>query len=449
MNGPRVVAMALLASACVLLGVAVLDKLPTTALVDRDPAEDTGAAADAPLDRWALDGDDAPSLVDLARSLPVDPLPGEAAPGPDEPRFTEHTIGRGEALGLILPRFGLPTAAVLAAAKPHHDLSRIRAGKVLRFKTEPGAEAPSELHYALDQDRTLVVYIDEEAESGWSARVDEVTYDTKLATREFEVTSTLWAAAVEAGLQPADIAGLAGVYRFDLDFNTEVRAGARVRMVVEELWTGGEFVRLGTPVAVELTNSGKEYVAIHFQDRDNEPAYYDAQGRARKKAFLRSPLKFSRVTSGFNKNRYHPVLKRKRPHYGVDFGAPTGTPVHAVGDGVVSLAGTHGGHGRHVKLDHAGPYESSYSHLSRIAVKRGQKVRQGQIIGYVGSTGLATGPHLHYQFWVDGKYVNPLTVKLPSEGTPAIQDTSGFAAWRDHHLSLLDEDDGSVVADAQ
>lgn len=448
MNAPRVVALALLVSACAVLGVAVALKAPP-ALQTLLPSADAAAAHldSAPAARaLPLRADDAPPLVDAGAPFARDAMPGEAAPTADEPTFTEHTIGRGQALGTILPKYGLPTAAVLAAARPHHDLAKIRAGKVLKFKTEPGADAPTELHYALDQDRTLVVFAEED---GWSARVDEITYDTRLSTREFEVTSTLWAAAMEAGLQPSDIAGLAGVYRFDLDFNTELRAGAQVRMVVEELWTGGEFVRLGAPVAVELTNSGKEYVAIRYQDGDREAAYYDAQGRARKKAFLRSPLKFSRVTSGFNKNRYHPVLKRRRPHNGTDFGAPTGTPVHAVGDAVVTVAKTSGGHGRFVKLDHAGPYESSYSHLSRIAVKRGQKVRQGQVIGYVGSTGLATGPHLHYQFWVNGKYVDPMRVKLPSEGTPAIQNKAGFGAWRDRHLAMLGEGDSAVVADAQ
>ena len=432
MRRTRLVALTLLCSSLALLGVAVLRTLVPTA-----PA--------AP---------DAPGLA-TTEGLPPESGPSLAAPLPDSPQdasaapvWMTHEISRGEALGTILPRYGLPTAAVRTAALPHHDLAKIRAGQVLRFLTPPDATAPTEVHYKLGMDETLVVFQDAE---GWSARVDAITYETRVSTREFEVTTSLWAAAVEAGLHPRDIVGLAGVYRFDIDFNTEIRAGARIRMVVEELWDEQGFARLGAPLAVRMTNGGKDYVALRYADGDQDPQYYDAKGQARKKPFLRSPLKFSRVTSGFNRNRYHPVLKRRRPHNGVDFGAPKGTPVHAVGDGTVQFSGTNGGHGRFVKLDHAGPYESSYSHLSKLTVKKGQKVRQGQIVGYVGSTGLATGPHLHYQFWKNGAYVNPLTVKLPSAGVPAVKDKAGFAAFRDKWLAEIapGEDTGaSAVADA-
>ena len=426
MRRTRLVALTLLCSSLALLGIAVLRvAVPVgspPAIVDVPPTE-------------------GPSLAD--------PVAETAPDTPEGPVWTAHEITRGEALGTILPRYGLPTSAVRAAALPHHDLARIRAGQVLRFLTPPGAAAPTELHYKLGMDETLVVVRGDE---GWTARVDAVSYETRGATREFEVTTSLWAAAVEAGLHPRDIVGLAGVYRFDIDFNTEIRAGAKVRMVVEEKWDTQGFARLGAPLAVRMTNGGKDYVALRFQDGDNEAQYYDTKGRARKKPFLRSPLKFSRVTSGFNRNRYHPVLKRRRPHNGVDFGAPKGTPVHAIGDGKVEFSGTNGGHGRYVKLDHAGPYASSYSHLSKLTVKKGQRVRQGQIVGYVGSTGLATGPHLHYQFWKHGKYVNPLTVKLPSAGVPAVKDKAGFAAHRDKWLPEImpGEDTGATaLADAE
>lgn len=427
MRRTRLVAISLLCCSLALLGVAVFRTLPSGTADEGFPA--SAATADG----------DAPSLASQVPTTDV------VEP---QPSWTVHEIARGEALGTILPRYGLPTTSVLDAARPHHDLAKLQAGQNLRFLTPPGGDSPTEVHYKLGMDETLVVYKEGDA---WSARVDAVTYDRRIATREFEVTTSLWQAAVDAGLHPRDIVGLAGVYQWDIDFNTEIRAGARVRMVVEELWDEEGFARLGAPLAVVMRNGTKDYTAIRFEDGDREAQYYDTKGRARKKPFLRSPLKFSRVTSGFNRNRYHPVLKKRRPHNGVDFGAPTGTPVHAVGDGRVTFSGTNGGHGRFVKLDHAGPYASSYSHLSRLNVKKGQRVRQGQVIGYVGSTGLATGPHLHYQFWVNGKYVNPLTVKLPSDGAPAVKDKSGFNAWRDRWLAELTPtgDTGSTaVADA-
>lgn len=398
------------------------------------PAKEVAEAAVAP-------------VVDTATAEP------EAAPELAGPEWKTHTIAKGEVLGAILPDHGLPTLAVVDVAREHYDLTRIRAGRDIRFRYAPGATTADALSYALDADRTLVV---EQLDGIWTARVDAIEYDRAPSIREFTVERTLWGAATGAGLRPADIVALANVYRFDLDFNTEVRAGATARMVVDELSVDGEVKRLGAPLAVRFVNHGEEYVAIRYTTKDGSTRYYDASGKARKKPFLRSPLEFSRVTSGFNRNRYHPVLKRRRPHNGVDFGAPKGTPIRAVGDAVVTWAGPNGGHGRFVKLDHAGPYETSYSHLSRVSVRKGQKVRQGDIIGYVGSTGLATGPHLHYQFWVNGKYVNPLTVKLPNGGeTVPDSELSAFKAHRDTLLAQLDaaepvDEDASVsLADAE
>lgn len=400
-----------------------------------------------------------------ATELASQPVEAEPAPPPEPvgPAWTDHKIERGQVLSKILPRYGMPTSAVRNAAKEHYDLARIQAGKVLRFRTQPGETQADRLEYTLDEDHTLVVervveQITDEATGEltesvrWNGFVDAIEYEAREVERAFTVTSSLWAAAVKAGLRPRDIVGLAQVYRWDIDFNTEIRAGARAEMVVEELMVDSEPVKLGAPLAVRFTNDGEEYVAIRWTSEDGSTRYYDASGKARKKPFLRSPLDFSRVTSGFNaKGRFHPVLKRRRPHYGVDFGARKGTPVRAVGDAVVKFSGTNGGHGRYVKLDHEGPYASSYSHLSRISVRKGQRVKQGDIIGYVGSTGLATGPHLHYQFWVGGKYVNPLTVKLPNSGAAVPKaERKAFFAHRDRLLARLGQDEAAAltVADA-
>jgi murein DD-endopeptidase MepM/ murein hydrolase activator NlpD len=212
--------------------------------------------------------------------------------------------------------------------------------------------------------------------------------------------------------------------------------------VTEELSADGDFKKLGAIQAVRLTNptgggKTKEYVAIRYQTKDGTVGYYAPDGKARKKAFLRSPLEFSRVTSGFSKSRYHPVLKKSRAHNGVDLGAPTGTPVRAVADGVVEFAGKAGGHGNHVKLAHDGPYETGYSHLSKILVHQGAHVHQGQIVGLVGMTGLATGPHLHYEFFVHGKYVNPMTVDLPLTEELKPDELPAFYAVRDALLERL------------
>jgi murein DD-endopeptidase MepM/ murein hydrolase activator NlpD len=321
-----------------------------------------------------------------------------------------HTIDRGETLSVILENVGLPSHDIQEAAKPFYDLANIRAGRTITFKMRQGETTPHIVLYPLDEDNTVRV---ERTGDTWTAAVDTIEYESTEAIREFNVESTFWGAAAKAGLRASDIVKLASVFKFDVDFNTELRGGAQVKMVIEELYTDGRFAKLGTPLAVRLENNGHEFLAIHHENDDGEVGYYDLKGVARKKAFLRSPLPFSRVTSGFNPRRYHPVLKKRRPHNGTDFGAPQGTAIRATGSGTVVSSGRNGGHGNFVKIDHPGPYASSYSHMHKIKVKRGQKVKQGQIIGTVGSTGMSTGPHLHYQFWKNNRFVNPMTADLP------------------------------------
>lgn len=370
---------------------------------------------------------------------PILDLPPMGSLEPPEPeplvRQQRYTIASGDTAGGLLRRFGARVDQVIAAAKPHYDLTKLRAGKVMDLTWHDPEPEPVRLAYGLDEDRTLVL---ERAGAEWIGRLDVVTYEAKPATREIVVKTSLWQAAVDAGLRPTDIAALAEVFEYDVDFNTEIQPGARARMAVDELWRDGAVAKLGPPHAVRFENGGKSYVAVRFQRPDGSWGYYDKDGMSRKKAFLRSPLAFSRVTSGFSLARYHPILKRSRPHLGVDYGAPKGTPVRAIGDGVVETASYSGGHGNFVKIDHEGPYASSYSHLSKISVKHGQKVRQGQVIGEVGSTGLATGPHLHFQFWVNDRYVNPQTLELPRTEPLPPAELATFQAERDRWLALID-----------
>lgn len=396
-----------------------------------------GAVAVAALTFVLLDKDPEP-VVEQAPVV-VAPAP---PPGPVISQVP-HVIQSGETLGTILQNFGLSAREIREAALPITDLAKIRAGRTLTFVVSDQEPTPHAVRYPMGEDKTLVIA---KSDDGWAANLEQVEYTVKEAVREFTVQSSFWAAAMSAGLRPGDIAGLANVYRYDVDFNTEIRKGATVRMWVQELYQGDELAKLGRPLAVRFTNSGKEYTAIHHVHANGDQGYFDDKGIARKKAFLRSPLKFSRVTSGFNRKRFHPILKKRRPHLGVDFGARKGTPVHASGEGVVVHAGRNGGHGKFVKIDHPGPYQSSYSHLSKINVKRGQKIRQGQVIGKVGSTGMSTGPHLHYQFWVKGKIVNPMTVKLPRNQPLPDSERPNFEANRDRWLEQLDSA-GPAVAD--
>ncbi len=215
---------------------------------------------------------------------------------------------------------------------------------------------------------------------------------------------------------------IADIFSTDIDFHRDLRRGDRFTVVYETFHDQGEWLRTGRVLAAEFVNNDKVYQAVWFQYGENEGGYYTLEGKNIRKAFLRSPLEFSRITSGFTTARFHPVLQEWRAHRGIDYGAPTGARVKATGDGVVEFAGRQGGYGNLVVLRHQSQYTTWYGHLSGMAkgLRKGARVAQGEVIGYVGSTGLATGPHLHYEFRISNVHQNPLRVVLPS--APPITD---------------------------
>ncbi|MCK6506192.1 peptidoglycan DD-metalloendopeptidase family protein [Myxococcota bacterium] len=358
-------------------------------------------------------------------------------PPPTPPAVTlRHRIGPGDTLGQVLSGYGIDAHALREAALAHHDLARLREGRDLMLVYPPDAGEVAELRYELSEDEQLVAVREG---AGWQAHVEQAVYQARMVRRDFTVQATLWDAAVDAGLRPADILALAHIFESDVDFNTEVQQGARVELVVEEKTRADGFQKLGAPLAARFHNAGKEWVATRWQPPGaREPDYYDDEGFNRRGAFLRSPLEFSRVTSGFSKGRFHPILKTKRAHLGTDFGAPTGTPVRSVARGTVLKAGRNGGHGNYVEVQHEGPYRTSYSHLSRILVRKGEVVGQGQVVGQVGSTGLSTGPHLHFQLWVNGRHADAMTADLPRNERLGEDALPAFHAWRAQVRQVLD-----------
>jgi murein DD-endopeptidase MepM/ murein hydrolase activator NlpD len=234
--------------------------------------------------------------------------------------------------------------------------------------------------------------------------------------RSGEIRNSLFGATDAAGIPDAIAIQLAEIFSTDIDFYRDLRKGDRFSLVYEVLSQRGQPVRTGRILAAEFTNDQKAYSAYWFQAEDGKGGYYSADGKNLRKAFLRSPLEFSRVTSGFSSGRLHPVLNIMRAHKGIDYGAPTGTRVRSVSDGTVDFAGRQGGFGNLVVIKHQGAYSTAYGHLNGFAagIRKGTRVNQGDTIGYVGQTGLATGPHLHYEFRVNAQQVNPLAVNLPS-----------------------------------
>jgi murein DD-endopeptidase MepM/ murein hydrolase activator NlpD len=361
-------------------------------------------------------------------------LHGPCVPPPDS-AHVDYTIRSGDNIAAILQRFGVPSGAVLEAAAAHYDLSRIRSGRTLRIEYRRGLAHASGLRYPIDEDTTLVVGF--EAPVGWNARLELVQYEQRQVERQFVVQSSLWNAAMDAGLRPNDVVRLAEIFQWDIDFNTELKKGDTFTMVAEGLFMEGELRKLGAIHAVALHSGQSDLIAIRHEGVEGE-GYFDPDGKARRKPFLRSPLAFSRVSSGFNaRGRLHPVTGKRRPHYGTDFAAPTGTPIRSVGNGVVTAAHNAGGYGLLVRIRHDGGYESGYAHMSKILVRKGQRVKQGQTIGKVGSTGLSTGPHCHYELQLNGRYVNPLTAKLPVSVPLPKSEQAAFAVERDRWLPVL------------
>jgi len=362
--------------------------------------------------------------------VPVEePVVAAATPlqAPVDRVLVDLKIRPGTSLGLLLQPWGVHESTVRGAALELYDLSRIRPDRSLTVGWEEGASGVNQVRYAIDQDNVVVARL---TNGAWSAEMESVEYTGTTELIQFSITHSLWADGLGAGLRPADLPELARVFEYTVDFNTELHPNATFDIVAEVLRAPGRPQKLGDVRAIRLTNAGETYEAVGFLVGENVN-YYTPEGKAFKRPFLRSPLEFSRVTSGFNPKRYHPVLKKVRPHNGTDFGAPTGTSVRTVGDGRVVFAGRNGGHGNFVKIDHGNGYVTSYSHLSRISVSKGSRVKQGQIVGKVGATGLATGPHLHYQMWKNGRFVDALKVKvptmepLPKAQMPAFQEQAG------------------------
>jgi murein DD-endopeptidase MepM/ murein hydrolase activator NlpD len=321
-----------------------------------------------------------------------------------------HPITRGETIVAILERYGVPTAEaqeLYATAKPAFDLRRLVAGRPLKLGFTADQRLVS-LRYQVDDERQLRV---RRRGRGFTASIESLPYQVRAVGSGGVIESSFYAAARRAGVPDPVISRVVDLLAWKIDFSTEVHAGDRFRVLYEErILAGGRGTKPGRVLAADFNGRSGTASAFFYENDRGETTYLDADGRILDGGLLRYPLDFTRITSAFSHSRFHPILKRRRPHLGVDFAAPFGTPVRAVGAGFVRSAGTNGGFGRHVEIDHGGGLVSAYSHLRAIqpSLRAKARVERGQLIGWVGRTGLATGPHLHFAIFDRGKYVNPL-----------------------------------------
>ena len=323
-------------------------------------------------------------------------------------------IQRGDTVNELFRRMNVEDAIAaeyLRRGQAATSLGQLTAGRAVQAETDVEGSLLA-LRY-LDNNGSQIVV----EKNGGSFRTS--TLPAQLERRQFmrtgEITSTLFAATDEAELPEPAANQLAEIFGGDIDFHRDLRKGDKFTVVYEMTYSNGEPVRTGRIQAAEFINQGKPYRVVYFETDANRGDYYTPEGKSVRKAFLRSPLEFSRVSSRFSLSRFHPVLGTWRAHKGVDYAASTGTKVKVTADGVVSFVGTQGGYGKVIMVNHQGRYTTVYGHLSRFAsgLRQGQRVEQGAIIGYVGSTGLASGPHLHYEFKINGQQRDPLRVALP------------------------------------
>ena len=381
---------------------------------------------------------DSIELVDPSETDPslgsTDPL--NTPPAKPERNWTTVTVRSGQSMDRIFKELGL-SARLLHELVNLDDrtqrLVTIKPGDVFYFAFNDQGEFEALKGEYDEQNWLLVEQQASEDDPELVSQLEPRLMETRVVEASGVIENSLFNAAKKAKLSDNMTMTLANVFGWDIDFALDIRKGDRFSLIYEEIWRDGEYLRDGPILAARFTNRGETFEAIRF-DAGDGPDYYDPEGRRMRKAFLRAPLNFSRVTSNFNPRRFHPVTRQIRPHNGTDYGAAPGTPVWSAGDGVVIESAKNRVNGNYVFVQHGNHIVTRYLHLNRRDVKRGDRVSQGQTIGTVGSTGLATGPHLHYEFLVNGVHRDPRTVDLPpADPLPEIHR----AAFADHSQPLM------------
>jgi murein DD-endopeptidase MepM/ murein hydrolase activator NlpD len=370
---------------------------------------------------------------------PAAPEAPAAAPGREPPEPVEIVLKRGETLETALRRTGVErgeAAAIVAALRGSVNMRRLAPGE--RLAVRPGSDGKlAEISYARSPAERYEIRPG--GDGKWAVTAVRPDVDTRVVAITGEVRDSLFASMERLGEAAGLTARLVNLFEWDFDFAADSLPGDRFRLLVEKRYVGDLFLGYGDVLIAQYSSAGRSLLtSVGFDDTAGRREYYDASGRSVKKMFLRAPLDFTRVTSGFSHARFHPVLGGYRPHLAVDYGAPIGTPVRAVADAVVTQAGWNGGYGLSISLRHGRGYETMYNHLSKIDVRPGERVRQRQVIGRVGSTGLSTAPHLDYRVRKGGVLVNPLGEKfIPGSPVPAHR-RAAFAVHVEALLERLD-----------
>ncbi|WP_462379978.1 peptidoglycan DD-metalloendopeptidase family protein [Pseudomonas sp. Marseille-QA0892] len=366
---------------------------------------------------------------------------------PADPLSHSVTVANGDTLSTVFAKVGLSgqdVHNVLGSSKEAKQLSRLNIGQVLDFTMTAEGQ--------LDSLTTKISALETLTLTQRDGRYTLAKEKAKPVLRERyargTIDSSLFLAASRAGLPQSMTFDLANIFGYDIDFAMDLRKGDEFEVIYEDKHVDGKKVGNGNILAARFVNRGKTYTAVRYVDKQGSASYYTASGDSMRKAFIRTPVEFARISSRFSSGRMHPVLHKMRAHKGVDYAAPRGTPIKATGDGKVILAGVKGGYGNTIIVQHGNRYRTLYAHMQGFAkgMKSGATVKQGQVIGYIGATGLATGPHLHYEFHVNGVHVDPLGEKLPMADPIAGNEKQRFMQRAQPLMARMDQERDTTLA---
>ncbi len=341
--------------------------------------------------------------------------------------WQQADIRRGDTIASILNRLDISdqdSTDFMQAARGSKAMRQLKPGKTIQVQTSAEGELLA-LRYVFGDEQLFLM---EKTDDEFKMTEQPLELDSQIHMKSGEISTSLFAATDSAGIPNSIAMQLTEIFASEIDFYRDLRQGDRFTVVYETLSNSGKRAKTGRVLAVEFINKGKSHQAIYFKASSGADGYYTPEGESLRKDFLLSPLAFSRVSSGFSQARYHPILKEWRAHKGIDYAAPTGTPVRATATGIVQFSGSQRGYGNLIVLKHNGKFETAYGHLSRFAsgLSKGKRINQGDVIGYVGATGMATGPHLHYELRVDGLQRDPTKMALPTAPPITKRDLLAF-----------------------
>ncbi|SDB44909.1 peptidoglycan DD-metalloendopeptidase family protein [Pseudomonas sp. NFACC13-1] len=367
-----------------------------------------------------------------------------------EPEHREVIVAKGDTLSTLFEKVGLPSTSVheiLASDKQAKQFTQLQRGQKLEFELNPDGQL-NNLHTKLSDLESITLT---KNDKGYVFNRVTAKPTVRSTYVHGVINSSLSQSAARAGLSHSLTMDMASVFGYDIDFAQDIRQGDEFDVIYEQKVVNGKSVGNGPILSARFTNRGKTYTAVRYTNKQGNSSYYTADGNSMRKAFIRTPVDFARISSKFSAGRKHPILNKIRAHKGVDYAAPRGTPIKAAGDGKVLLAGRRGGYGNTVIIQHGNTYRTLYGHMQGFAkgVKTGGTVKQGQVIGYIGTTGLSTGPHLHYEFQVNGVHVDPLGQKLPMADPIAKGERARFLAQSQPLMARMDQEKATMLASSK